>query len=151
MGHTRDLPNASQNLNSFVSGGSGAVGYSWEDGKIWRKTPQLVKALAGNNVVDVACGGDHTLALTDRGTVFGWGRGQSGQLQGGARGPFVLAPSELALLSSNTERHAVRVKAEGDCSCVEFVRLQDGASEEACIGKCTAAILKAMARAARGS
>lgn len=131
-------------------GGSGAVGYSWENGKIWRTTPQLVKALAGKKVVDLSCGGDHTLALTESGDVWGWGRGQSGQLQGGPRGPFVLAPSLLPQLSSTPERIAVRVRAEADCSCVDFVRRRDGRAEEECVGKCTATVLAAMRRGALG-
>ena len=129
-------------LNTFPH--HSALGYSWEDGKIWRSTPQRVKALTGQRATDLACGGDHTLALTEGGVVWGWGRGQSGQLQGGDRGPFVLAPSPLPLLSSTPERTTVRVRAEADCSCADFVRHRDGAAEEVCIGKCTAAVLSAM-------
>jgi alpha-tubulin suppressor-like RCC1 family protein len=42
--------------------------------------PPLFKA----HVVDVACGGHHSLAVTARGEVLSWGRGSSGQLGHGA-------------------------------------------------------------------
>lgn len=42
--------------------------------------PKLVHALAGENVVDISCGGGHVAALTKDNKVFMWGRGRSGQL-----------------------------------------------------------------------
>lgn len=42
--------------------------------------PQPIKALAGRNVVKVACGDTHTLAVTDTGELFSFGRNQNGQL-----------------------------------------------------------------------
>lgn len=42
--------------------------------------PQLVPALAGQVVVDVAVGSEHTLALTATGDVLGWGVNSDGQL-----------------------------------------------------------------------
>ena len=40
---------------------AGAVGYTWEGGKLWQTAPRRVEALRG--VVDVAAGADHSLAL----------------------------------------------------------------------------------------
>lgn len=44
----------------------------------WR--PQLVPSLKSTRVIQVACGGYHSLALTDEGEVLSWGHGGHGQL-----------------------------------------------------------------------
>merc|ERR1719397_227506 len=44
------------------------------------KVPTLVTALQDDCVLAVAAGADFTMALTDSGTVFGWGSNTSGQL-----------------------------------------------------------------------
>lgn len=43
-------------------------------------TPQRVQALSGHNIVQVACGSDHTLALSSNGQVFTFGSNSHGQL-----------------------------------------------------------------------
>ena len=47
---------------------AGAVGYTWEGGKLWQTAPRRVEALRG--VVDVAAGADHSLALARDGQVL---------------------------------------------------------------------------------
>ena len=101
---------------------AGAVGYSWEGGKIWRESPQLVFALAKRpaptkmtkmldtqpaptRIIDVSCGADHTVALAaNRKDVFTWGRGEHGQL-GRGRKLFVSGgpdrASELSMPAEN--------------------------------------------------
>ncbi|XP_051189657.1 RCC1 domain-containing protein RUG3, mitochondrial [Lolium perenne] len=44
----------------------------------WR--PQIVPSLKNVRVIQVACGGYHSLALTDEGEVLSWGHGGHGQL-----------------------------------------------------------------------
>ncbi|BAT09398.1 RCC1 domain-containing protein RUG3, mitochondrial [Oryza sativa Japonica Group] len=44
----------------------------------WR--PQLIPSLKNLHVIQVACGGYHSLALTDEGVVLSWGHGGHGQL-----------------------------------------------------------------------
>lgn len=44
----------------------------------WR--PQLVPSLKNVRVIQIACGGYHSLALTDEGEVLSWGHGGHGQL-----------------------------------------------------------------------
>ncbi|KAF7060663.1 hypothetical protein CFC21_067437 [Triticum aestivum] len=44
----------------------------------WR--PQIVPSLKNVHVIQVACGGYHSLALTDEGEVLSWGHGGHGQL-----------------------------------------------------------------------
>ena len=43
-------------------------------------SPVLVEQLQGLHVIDVACGGNHTLIATDRGEAFSWGEGRYGTL-----------------------------------------------------------------------
>lgn len=45
-----------------------------------RSTPQVVDYLNHVAVQKVVCGGLHTMALTDKGQVWSWGRGEGGQL-----------------------------------------------------------------------
>ena len=47
---------------------AGAVGYTWEGGKLWQTAPRRVEALRG--IVDVAAGADHSLALARDGQVY---------------------------------------------------------------------------------
>lgn len=42
--------------------------------------PRRVVALDGIITKDIACGGVHTCALTDKGALYAWGGGQAGQL-----------------------------------------------------------------------
>ena len=43
-------------------------------------TPQLIAALQNDRVSQFACGWRHTLALTQQGQMYSWGRGVNGQL-----------------------------------------------------------------------
>ncbi|CAJ0922686.1 unnamed protein product, partial [Mesorhabditis belari] len=43
-------------------------------------TPVLVTALSGQKIIQIACGGHHSAALSDRGELFCWGLNSSGQL-----------------------------------------------------------------------
>ncbi|XP_041378460.1 protein RCC2-like [Gigantopelta aegis] len=57
--------------------------------------PSLVEGLSGMNVVDAACGRNHTLFLTDRGKVFACGDNKMGQLGLGHQSPFVATPTRV--------------------------------------------------------
>ena len=41
---------------------------------------QILKQLSDKRVVQIACGEEHSLVLTDKGDVYSWGRGYEGQL-----------------------------------------------------------------------
>ncbi|KAJ8962033.1 hypothetical protein NQ314_005815 [Rhamnusium bicolor] len=63
--------------------------YSWgegDDGKLGHgsrtscETPKLIEALQGYEIVDVACGGAHSAAITSSGHLYTWGKGRYGRL-----------------------------------------------------------------------
>lgn len=43
-------------------------------------TPKLISKLENKKIISVACGAFHTLALSEIGDLFSWGRGFEGQL-----------------------------------------------------------------------
>jgi len=43
-------------------------------------SPKVIVALNGANIVNVVCGGLHTLATNKQGHLYSWGRGEGGQL-----------------------------------------------------------------------
>eukprot|EP00698_Gefionella_okellyi_P001339 TRINITY_DN11287_c0_g1_i1.p1 TRINITY_DN11287_c0_g1~~TRINITY_DN11287_c0_g1_i1.p1 ORF type:complete len:803 (+),score=100.74 TRINITY_DN11287_c0_g1_i1:39-2411(+) len=74
--------------HTVVIASNGAV-YSWggsEHGQCGhgstshQLTPRLVASLHRETMVQVACGGAHTVALSESGLVFSWGRGSNGRL-----------------------------------------------------------------------
>eukprot|EP00252_Welwitschia_mirabilis_P002528 TRINITY_DN12498_c0_g1_i2.p1 TRINITY_DN12498_c0_g1~~TRINITY_DN12498_c0_g1_i2.p1 ORF type:complete len:398 (-),score=71.95 TRINITY_DN12498_c0_g1_i2:131-1324(-) len=71
--HTAAVCN-SGNENSEL--GRDATLHSW--------IPNPVTSLDGVNIVQIACGGFHSLALSDDGKVFTWGHGGQGQLGHGS-------------------------------------------------------------------
>lgn len=42
--------------------------------------PKLIEALQDYEIVDVACGGAHSAAITNSGQLFTWGKGRYGRL-----------------------------------------------------------------------
>ncbi|ODN06550.1 E3 ubiquitin-protein ligase HERC2 [Orchesella cincta] len=63
--------------------------YSWgegDDGKLGHGNksncdrPRIIEALRGKEIVDIACGGAHSAAITARGELFTWGKGRYGRL-----------------------------------------------------------------------
>ncbi|KAL3277032.1 hypothetical protein HHI36_012394 [Cryptolaemus montrouzieri] len=63
--------------------------YSWgegDDGKLGHgirtscETPKLIEALQGYEIIDIACGGAHSAAISSSGQLFTWGKGRYGRL-----------------------------------------------------------------------
>jgi len=127
----------------LCSPGTGAAGYTWEGGRIWRsefKRNGAIEELLGEGgtVRDVALGADHTVVLSGNQTdVFSWGRGKSGQL--GSRGaPFVSAPCRADGLSEKPGGDRISaVCALADCSATLAA---DGEVMKTA-GKCSRALL----------
>uniref|UniRef100_A0A8C6LFI6 RCC1 and BTB domain containing protein 2 n=8 Tax=Nothobranchius TaxID=28779 RepID=A0A8C6LFI6_NOTFU len=65
-----------------------------------QQTPCRIAALQGINVVQVACGYAHTLALTDEGFVYAWGANSYGQLGTGNKSNQALP----TLINTDKER-----------------------------------------------
>ncbi|XP_057294266.1 uncharacterized protein LOC130622774 [Hydractinia symbiolongicarpus] len=55
----------------------GTLGHGEETEEL---VPRVVEALLGRDVRQVACGTEHTLAVTGTGEIFGWGSGRGGKL-----------------------------------------------------------------------
>lgn len=67
--------------DGFVySYGQGMFGLLGHGGALSTETPTLIKALSDKVIKDIACGEAHSLALTQQGEVYAWGRGYEGQL-----------------------------------------------------------------------
>jgi len=60
----------------------GQLGYGLHgEGRVGQQRPNQVKGLIENEeVIDFACGGGHTVAITKSSRVFGWGSNTNGQL-----------------------------------------------------------------------
>jgi alpha-tubulin suppressor-like RCC1 family protein len=56
--------------------------------------PRRVVSLEGTPIKDIACGGVHTCALTDRGGLYAWGGGNVGQLGLGPMNGFFFCTSD---------------------------------------------------------
>ncbi|XP_043254504.1 probable E3 ubiquitin-protein ligase HERC2 isoform X2 [Colletes gigas] len=63
--------------------------YSWgegDDGKLGHGNrlsydrPKLIEELLGTEIVDIACGGHHSAAITSAGWLYTWGKGRYGRL-----------------------------------------------------------------------
>ena len=63
----------------FTCGTDRLTGHSDQRNRAQHK-PQQLLALAGHNIVAIAVGAEHTLALSDVGDVWGWGINTEGQL-----------------------------------------------------------------------
>lgn len=60
--------------------GKGIHGRLGHDNEHDYRRPTLVEALAAKRVTRVSCGAYHTAAITSRGEMWTWGRGDHGQL-----------------------------------------------------------------------
>lgn len=77
---------------SWGKNASGQLGKLWKFSRLIKEviglghtlqgtSPTLVQGpLTGERVKQVACGAEHSVAITDRGEVFTWGQNSSGQL-----------------------------------------------------------------------
>ena len=75
------------------------------------KIPNLVHALQDEKIVQIGAGGDYSMALSDRGTLFAWGNNSNGQLGkppledpksakgGGGAQDFAMVGGKLVVLS----------------------------------------------------
>lgn len=121
------------------SSNGGATGYTWIQGRIWHERFTLsnhVNELMGRidgpgcSIRDVALGGDHTLVLSSKGSVYAFGKGGDGQLGLNAGKPFVSAPVKSPILSHPDARAVCAIDA-----CSITLIGQDG-HEQRMAGRC---------------
>lgn len=75
--HSLALTNSGE-LFSWGANGYGQLGLGTTSEKV--VTPTLVKSLAGIPIAFIACGGNHSFAVSKSGAIFGWGKNTFGQL-----------------------------------------------------------------------
>lgn len=59
------------------------VGYDTEKLAITSSScerPRVIEALRGKEIIDIACGGAHSAAITSNRDVYTWGKGRYGRL-----------------------------------------------------------------------
>ena len=77
---------------SWGEGGSGKLGHGdWQ----LQLLPKQVEAFAGQRVVAVSAGGEHSLALAADGAVLTWGEGETGCLGHGEDQSNQLLPKKI--------------------------------------------------------
>ncbi|PWA24252.1 hypothetical protein CCH79_00017903 [Gambusia affinis] len=60
------------------------------------EAPKLIEGLADQVIVSAACGRNHTMALTEDGTVYSFGENKLGQLGQGSQTDAVLSPAPIS-------------------------------------------------------
>ncbi|XP_030601062.1 RCC1 and BTB domain-containing protein 2 isoform X1 [Archocentrus centrarchus] len=85
-----------------------------------QQTPCRIAALQGVNIVQVACGYAHTLALTDEGFVYAWGANSYGQLGTGNKSNQAL-PIQI-----NTDKERIVEVAACHTSHTSAAKTQSG-------------------------
>ncbi|KAL7516639.1 hypothetical protein ACHAWX_001630 [Stephanocyclus meneghinianus] len=99
----------SSNGDLYTWGGGmyGKLGHGNESG---HSTPRRVDALAGMNIVDIACGSRHTAVVTSRGCLYTWGDKENGVAGHGDTEGHQYTPKLLEKLSG---RKVVQLSACG--------------------------------------
>ena len=77
---------------SWGRGDEGQLGHGNQQGQL---LPKKIEAFAGQRVVDVSAGDDHSLAITANGAVFTWGKGEDGCLGHGEDLSNQLLPKKI--------------------------------------------------------
>lgn len=65
-------------LYAWGANGYGQLGLGFISGQ--KEKPTLVRQLVGIPIAFIACGGNHSFAITKSGAIFGWGKNLFGQL-----------------------------------------------------------------------
>jgi len=81
-------------LYTFGKNENGLLGHDDEENRL---VPTLVEALETINITQVSCGNEHSVALSDQGQIYTWGRGAFGEL---GHGSFdkLLVPQKVSQL-----------------------------------------------------
>ncbi|KAM9476980.1 E3 ubiquitin-protein ligase HERC2-like [Clarias gariepinus] len=91
-----------EKIGLIICGDIDAVLLEYEDGRIFfldkSNVCRPIKELCSQTVIQVACGNQHFMALTNDGQLFTWGQNTSGQLGLGKGEPSSLSPQHLKYL-----------------------------------------------------
>src|SRR5690606_25900346 len=82
--------------------GRGPDGQMGHELKNELKEPNLIKKLANEQIIDIACGLDFSLALNERGDLFAWGQNTEAQLGFQSKMDKPTASSLSSLLTSSS-------------------------------------------------
>ncbi|XP_035746303.1 probable E3 ubiquitin-protein ligase HERC4 [Egretta garzetta] len=74
---------------------NGKLSEQWATASAHRSRTRLVKELGGQNIVQIACGDQHAMALTRGGELFAWGQNTHGQLGVGSQTTLILTTPQL--------------------------------------------------------
>lgn len=86
MGHLKQIVSSKNHIlqltrDGFVfSYGTSDFSVAGHGGSTPTPKPKILKHLSDKRVIQIACGEHHSLVLTDKNDVYGWGRGFEGQL-----------------------------------------------------------------------
>ncbi|EGC34029.1 hypothetical protein DICPUDRAFT_153832 [Dictyostelium purpureum] len=86
-------------LYTWGRGDNGRLGHG---DSLMQSTPKQVMSLHGHTIVDMSLGGGHSMALTKRGEVFSWGRGENGQLGHGTFTSQQMTPKQIQAFQNKT-------------------------------------------------
>ncbi|XP_052871929.1 probable E3 ubiquitin-protein ligase HERC4 isoform X2 [Anopheles cruzii] len=88
------------NWGQIYSWGSNAVGQLGQDVDVTRQpSPRLIRSIAAKQVVQIASGQYHCLALTNNGELYAWGSNAYGQLGVGTTNEKVAIPTLVVSLA----------------------------------------------------
>jgi alpha-tubulin suppressor-like RCC1 family protein len=87
-----------QNVYSFGRNNFGQIGVEREVESVVK--PRLLKQLIGQNIIQISCGYNHNITLSDHGILWGWGNSSNGQTGRGVNPPNSDTPLPVLGLES---------------------------------------------------
>lgn len=112
----------------FGRGEYGRLGMGDKSGSS-KLRPTKIRALEGVKMVQLSCGGSHTMGVDADGKAWAWGRGSFGRLGTGEQQRDALSPVEINLPGGPERWHVIAVAAGGRHSLV-FALPDNGEAEE---------------------
>jgi alpha-tubulin suppressor-like RCC1 family protein len=102
---------------SWGSNSSGQLGDGTTTTQTNNAQPNPVSVVSANNIVSIAAGGHHSLALKSDGTVLSWGYNGSGQLGDGTTTsqstPVAVATTDNVISIAAGSYHSLAIKSDG--------------------------------------
>lgn len=64
------------------------------------RTPRMIRALGTKVIIQIACGLEHSIALTNDGVLYAWGSNKEGQLGLGTHTVTEIKPKKISTLAA---------------------------------------------------